>query len=182
MSKPAQVVILGEDRAHIGAVYNAVTRHLGVAAGRVRKLPTSDGQGDATKYVLDRVATEARALRRGPTSARLVVCIDADTKTAKDRCSDLDSRLKSAGCDDDRSRESIAYVVPQRNIETWQHFASCEAVDENTNYKSGRRSQWKSEDLRRVGALLAKDPIPKENPPGSLSTARSELRRRILQQ
>lgn len=177
MSKPAQVLILGEDGAHVGAVYHAVTKYLGVAAGRVRRLPTSDGQGDAARFVLDRVAREARALRRGPPSARLVVCLDADTGTPQDRCSDLDSRLKSAGLDDDRSRESIAYVVPQRNIETWKHFASCEAVDEGTDYKRGHRSEWKSEDFQRVGALLAKDPIPKENPPNSLSTARSELRR-----
>lgn len=177
MSKPAQVVILGEDRAHTGAVYHAVTRYLGVPAGRVRELPAPAGKGDAARFVLDRVAREARALRRGPPSARLVVCLDADTGTPQDRCSDLDSRLKSAGLDDDRSRESIAYVVPQRNIETWKHFASCEAVDEGTDYKRGHRSEWKSEDFQRVGALLAKDPIPKENPPNSLSTARSELRR-----
>lgn len=177
MSKPASVLILGEDRTHTGAVYHAVTRYLGVARGRVRELPAPAGQGDATRFVLDRVAREARALRRGPPSARLAVCLDADTGTAKDRHIDLDSRLKSAGLDDDRSRVSIAYVVPQRNIETWQHFASCEAVDEGTDYKPGRRSQWNSKDLRRVGALLAQDPIPKENPPDSLSAARSDLRR-----
>ena len=59
MSNPSQVLILGEDVAHVGSVYRAVTDHLGVGWRRVRKLPLAAGKGDAKAYVLKRLECEA---------------------------------------------------------------------------------------------------------------------------
>lgn len=179
MSGPASVIILGEDRAHIRSVYNAVTTHLGIPRRKVRQLAAPAGRGDATNYVLDKLEAEASALRRAPASVRLIVCLDADTRTCNERRREVDRRLTNATLDDARQRESIICIVPKRNIETWLHFGRCETVDETTNYKEGRQSKWSSEDHKIVGALLGMRPVPKENPPPSLSEARNELHAKL---
>ena len=181
MSGPASVIILGEDNAHVGSVYRAVTKEMGVDRGRVRELPVPAGRGDASKYVLDNVQKEANALRRGPASARLIVCLDADAKTVEERREELDGCVSITGLDNQRQSGSIVYVVPKRNIETWLEFGRCQAVDEETNYKKGRRAPWASEDIGLVGALLGRAVIPKENPPPALGQSRLELRDKVRQ-
>ena len=179
MSRPSRVIILGEDNAHVGSVYRAITTEIGIDSGRVRKLPSPAGRGDASKYVLDKVQKEAGALRCGPVSARLIVCLDADAKTVEGRREELCGRVSMAGLDDQRQSGSIVYVVPKRNIETWLEFGRCQAVDEESNYKKGRRAPWTSDDIRLVGALLGRAIIPKENPPPSLGLSRCELLEKI---
>lgn len=179
MSGPATLIILGEDGPHIQCVYNAVTKHLGIASGRVIKLPAPVGKGDATKFVLDKLEKEATALRSAPRSVRLIVCLDADNNTVIERRRHIDRHVAKAELDDQRRSQSIVCVVPKRNIETWLGFGRCESVDETTNYKDGRQSRWNSEDHKLVGALLGMVPIPKENPPASLSDARSELLEKV---
>ena len=179
MSGPSSVIILGEDNAHVGSVYRAITREIGVDGGRVRKLPARAGRGDASKYVLDNVQKEANALRRGPASARLIVCLDADAITVEKRREELRDRVSIDGLDDQTRSGSIVYVVPKRNIETWLEFGRCQTVDEETNYKKGRRAPWSSDDIRLVGALLGRKIIPKENPPPSLGLSRCELLEKI---
>ena len=182
MSRPSSVIILGEDNAHVESVYRAITREIGVVGGRVRKLPARAGRGDASKYVLDNVQKEANALRRGPTSARLIVCLDADAKTVEKRREELRDRVSIAGLDDQRRSGSIVYVIPKRNIETWREFGRCQTVDEETNYKKReRRAAWTSENIGLVGALLGRAVIPKENPPPSLVQSRLELRNKVCQ-
>jgi len=179
MSRPSSVIILGEDNAHVESVYRAITREIGIVGGRVRKLPARAGRGDASKYVLDNVQKEADALRRGPASARLIVCLDADGKTVEKRREELCDRVSIAGLDDQRQSGSIVYVIPKRNIETWREFGRCQTVDEETNYKRVGRTAWNSEDLKLVGALLGRAVIPKENPPPSLGRSRLELRDKV---
>jgi len=180
MSGPAEVIILGEDNAHVGSIYRAIVDHLNVPRGKVRKLPTAGGCGDAKQFVLSQAPREIKLLRRGPRSTILIIAIDGDGISPRERLEELSNSLKNANTDQIDPSERIAVVVPCRNIETWREFARCEVVDEDKDYKHGRRAKWSGDDLAAVGRVLAQFPQPKENRPRALDEASARLRKLYL--
>jgi len=175
MSGPAQVIILGEDTAHVGSLYRAVVDHFGVPRRRVRKCPIAGGRGDAKQYVLRQIPSEIQLRRRGPNSAALIVAMDGDGVNEDQRIGEVAARLGAEGMREIDPLEPVVILVPCRNIETWLHFAQCAAVDEETDYKRGRRSTWSSNDLDLVGRAIAQTPPPKPEAPPSLANARKRL-------
>jgi len=121
--------------------------------------------------VLDQLPTEIKLLRKGPSSAVLVVAMDGDGVTIDQRLQETSAALTNAHVEPIEPSERVAVLVPCRNIETWLEFARCAAVDEQSDYKKGRRSTWSGQDLSIVGAVLAQSPPPKDDPPASLAAA-----------
>jgi len=176
MSGPAEVIILGEDDAHVGSIYRAVVDHLNVPWRKVRKRPTPGGRGDAKQFVLGQVPTEVQLLRRGPPSAVLIIAMDGDGNSPDERIEAVSDTLANADMDGINPSERVAVVVPCRNIETWLEFARCADVDEDTDYKGGRRAKWTGDDFAMVGRTLAQSPSPKDKPPGALARASASLK------
>jgi hypothetical protein len=80
------------------------------------------GKGAATQWVLQQYPSEVQAHRSGPPSARgLISIIDADVDSVEKRKQQHDHALTASGLASRASTESIAIVVPKRNIETWVH-------------------------------------------------------------
>jgi hypothetical protein len=176
MSGPAQVIILGEDNAHVGSLYRAVVDHLNVPSARVRKRPVVGRHGDAKQFVLHQVSNEVKLLRRGPKSAVLIIAMDGDGPSPDQRVAEVSEALADADVDQLHSSERVAIIVPCRNTETWLEFARCAEVDEDTDYKHRRRAKWTGDDFAIVGRALAQSPPPKENPPPALARASAMLR------
>ena len=179
MSGPAQVIILGEDSAHVGSFYRAVVDHLAVPRGKVRKCAVPGGKGDAKRYIHDEMPKEVGLLRRGPNSAVLIVIMDSDGASEEQRLKELVDGIADPSGNLAELMKRVAVMVPRRNIETWLEFARCSSVDEEADYKRGRRSSWSSADLALVGGAIGMSPAPKSNPPSSLEKARDLLRAKL---
>jgi hypothetical protein len=71
----------------------------------------------------------------------LIVVIDADTNSVRERLKQLDQVLHDTGKQAvDAEGEQIARLIPKRNIETWILCLNGHVVDEETDYK--QRHDW----------------------------------------
>ncbi len=138
MAKPSQVILLVEDRHHEQFVLRYLRKlDFGKHAMRIVKSPS--GAGSAEQWVRERFAIEVEAYRGRQAKTKLIVLIDADTRSVQYRISQLDQALREAGVpqiSDDR--EEIARLVPKRNIETWILCLNDVQVNEHTDYKRAR--------------------------------------------
>lgn len=132
----AEVVIVAEDLRQS----NFVRRYLKRAdtSRQVRVVPPPTGKGSGEQFVRESYPTElsyyrSRAHHR---RAALVIAIDADTGTVETRERQLEEALKGAEEDARRSSESIALLIPKRNIETWILCLTGDSVNETTDYKN----------------------------------------------
>lgn len=140
MSKPSQVIVLVEDDHQEMLVY----RYLKKRGLRTRIESSPSGKGSAESWVRKSFAKEVSAyrIRQAKASTALIVVIDADTFTVRDRLNQLDQALRDAGKQRiDAATEQIARLVPKRNVETWILCLNEQEVDEDTDYK-GTRREW----------------------------------------
>jgi len=111
------------------------------------------GEGSAEQWVRERFAVEVEACRSRHAETRLVVLIDADTRTVQERIAQLDTALREAGAPPiPVDTEQIARLVPKRNIETWILCLNEEVVNEDTDYKRTREN-WTELIRTAVGTL-----------------------------
>jgi hypothetical protein len=109
----------------------------------------------------------------------LIVVIDADMRSVQSRLAQLAATLQVSGLEAvDLRTESIAHLVPKRNIETWILCLNNTRVDEDTDYKEN--GDW-SERIRCAAQELFQwtrpnDALPEHCVP-SLRRGVIELRR-----
>lgn len=141
MSKPSFVIVIAEDERHEMLVRRYL-RRCGIRAHQVRYRRSPSGEGSAESWVRANFAKEVSAYRTRQTRAAtaLILMIDADTHSVRERLTQLDQ-----GLIDRRmpvvADEKIARLVPKRNVETWISCLNGELVDEETDYKWGR-NDW----------------------------------------
>lgn len=110
----------------------------------MRFVPFPAGAESGEQWVRERFALEVEAYRRRRARAEttLIVVIDADDLSVKERLAQLDRNLDDAQVDRIRTdAEQIARLVPKRNIETWILCLNDVPVDEATDYKR-YRNDW----------------------------------------
>jgi hypothetical protein len=118
---------------------------------RIVKSPS--GAGSAELWVRERFAIEVEAYRGRRAKTKLIVVIDADTRSVQQRISQLDQALREAGAPPiSNNEEGIARLVPRRNIETWILCLNDVQVDEDTDYKR-TRDNWNEMMRSAVGTL-----------------------------
>lgn len=135
MSRPSQVVVLAEDQRQAGFVRRYLYRS-GYSAHDIRVEELPSGRGCGEQWVRERYARAVKAYRGRSARARtaLVVAIDADTGDVERRLRQFREALERAGAAARAKGESIAHLVPKRNIETWVLCLGGRQVDEDTNY------------------------------------------------
>jgi hypothetical protein len=115
--------------------------------------PISEGQGSGKQRVLSQFAGQVVACRRRKSRAAtsLIVMMDADDQSVDRCCGDLDRRLSEAGQERvDRRSDSIARLIPKRNIETWLFYLTSDAearigIDETADFKTSKpKDAWDS--------------------------------------
>jgi hypothetical protein len=161
-----------------------VLRYLAKAAvdtHQVRFNPVRSWNGAGEQRVRENYAEEVRRFRRRHANAAtaLIVVIDADTRSVPSRLAQLAATLQAGGIEAVNLRtESIAHLVPKRNIETWILCLNNTRVYEDRDYK--QNGDW-SDRTRRAAEVLFQwtrlnHPLPEHCVP-SLSSGVIELRR-----
>ena len=180
MTKASWVVVLVEDMRQRQLIWRFLD-NAGLHARQVRFSPPRRWDGSGEQRVRETYPKEVREFRRRNAKAGtvLIVAIDADAGTVQARLSQLAKSLQAAHLDPvDPKTESIAHLVPKRNIETWILCLNDALVDEDIDYKQS--GDW-SDRIRRAGETLfqwtrLKAPLPEHCVP-SLSSGVIELKR-----
>ena len=151
---PSQVILLWvEDDRHQQFIFRYL-RRAGVAAIRAMRIVKSpSGEGSAEQWVREQFAIEVEAYRGRQAETRLIVLIDADAHTVRQRIRQLDRALEQADVAPINNRtEAIVRLVPKRNIETWILCLNGTAVNEKTDYKKPR-DDWSDLIRTAIGTL-----------------------------
>jgi hypothetical protein len=134
------VVVVLEDVRHEMFVRRYLKR-LGVGEREMRIERSPSGEGSAEQWVKTRFAKEVSAYRnrQARAASALILMIDADAYSVRDRLAQLDQALRDGGKQIVAEGERIARLVPKRNGETWILCLNGQRVDEETDYKATRK-------------------------------------------
>lgn len=173
-----QIVILCEDRQQ-----EVFARHFlekrGVTGRQIHVNICPKGSQSGEQYVRTHYPAEVKAYRqnRNRVAIGLVVLIDADTGTLKERLNQLASALDKDQQNNRQSNEAIAIFVPKRNIETWIHYLQGESVNEEDAYAKFEQNEAVCKtDVEDLADRCYSQILPEDAPP-SLQAACGELQR-----
>jgi hypothetical protein len=164
VTKASRVVVLIEDMRQRQLIWRYLDR-TGLYARQVRFNPVRSWNGAGERRVRENYPEEVKEFRKRHAKAgtALIVVIDADTGSVQRRLSQLADSLQAGHLDAvDPKKESIAHLVPKRNIETWILCLNDTPVDEAADYKE--HGDW-SERIRRAAEVLVQwtrrtEPLP----------------------
>ncbi len=118
--RKVQVTILCEDKQQQVFARNFLIKS-DFEPRKIRVLPLPDGGQSGEQYVRETYPEQVKIYRGKSTylSCCLIVVIDADKYSVKQRLDSLDSALEEYSQPKRQPQEKIAIFVPKRNIETW---------------------------------------------------------------
>jgi hypothetical protein len=133
------VIVLVEDERHRMLIRRFLLQS-GFGNHQVRISQSPSGSGSAENWVRKEFVKETAAYRNRQARAQsaLIVMIDADRLTVRDRLNQLDQAVQANGAPVVAPGEQIARLVPKRNVETWILCLNRHAADEVTDYKRSR--------------------------------------------
>ncbi len=175
-NRKAEILILCEDLQQEVFARSCLIAY-GFNRRKIRSLKSPKGKGAGSQFVLESFPNEVRVYRSRSANLALflVVLIDADNYTHRERLSHLENTLINAGLAPRMLEEKIAVFIPKRNIETWIHYSMHEVVNEENIYpKLSNQSDCKPY-LENLIAQCREDRLI--DPPPSLQHGRAELRR-----
>lgn len=145
MSKPSLVIVLAEDQRQQQFIYRYL-KSADIRPSQIRFHISPSGRGSAEQWVRKSFVVQVRTCRARHAQTGMFVMLDADTNTVLERLRTLDEELGSAGQRPiDQDRDSIARLIPKRNIETWILVLSMQGrsqrVDEFSDYKPTKSSE-----------------------------------------
>ena len=135
MSKSSRMIVLCEDRQHETLIYRLL-KALGFPRRRIRTETSPRADGAADQFVRERYADEVALHRQvaARMNAGLVVMIDADENSVRERYQELQQQLDDRGLSHRSRGEHICILVPKREVETWIYALEGRDVDENMKY------------------------------------------------
>jgi hypothetical protein len=163
MSRRAKLVLLCEDSQH-----EAFVRRFLIEAGwspraiRVEKGPRGRGAGDS--WVLRRYPVELKARRSAGAATALVVVVDADRFSVRERLERLNDGCSDTGVAPRGDDEPVAILVPKQAIETWIAYLDGATVDEGRDYPPLHRERDCARHVRTLKQMCdqrqLRDPAP----------------------
>jgi len=177
------VLILCEDALHRAFVTRFLKQYDYAEYDlRVRQCPPRDG-GAAEAFVRRSYSSELKAYRSRSTRAKtiLIVVIDADTGSVKNREAQLQQACEDANVPVRQRNELVLHVIPKRAINTWLAYLDGQSVDETTDYANGRYAFRKCESavsslVKRLHGMCEVEQLRQGAPP-SLHHACKEFER-----
>jgi hypothetical protein len=142
MSKASRVyvIVVLEDTRHEMLVRRyLIKRGLGKNEMRIERSPS--GEGSAENWVRKAFVKEVSVYRSRHAKTKLIVVIDADTRTVQERLTQLNQALTDGAKPTVGDDEQIARLIPKRNVETWILCLNGQFVNEETDYKQ-KRDDW----------------------------------------
>jgi hypothetical protein len=187
MSKPAQVIILCEDKLHKVVGERFFKLRYGLTNHQIRSLVAPSGKGAAEQWVRKNYPNELKANRVRGRGTALIVIIDADKNTVAKRQSDLDNACNAADIPCRTPNDRVVHVIPKRAINTWLAWLDGIEVIENAppgNASDDYKKQgYKFDKCESNAGPLVKILVEKckqgvqDDMPASLKTACKELAR-----
>jgi hypothetical protein len=151
MPDGVQAIVLCEDLQ--GWVFvRRMLMAMGYESRRIRVIPyPADGRGCGEQHVRESYPDELTRYRSRAARTRtvLAVHVDADRLTVQDRHATLDGELRKRGVAPRAPDETVAVLIPKREIETWIHFFFGHApIDEENSYPKYTRESdtWPAAD------------------------------------
>lgn len=141
-------IVLCED-AQMKTFIRSFLKEQGIPAGKIRIKNNPPGIGCGEQFVKREYVNELKLLKsRNYNKEVLVVCIDADSLTVRERKQNLFDAESEDISKWKRDERPVLILVPKRCIETWLHFLRGEDVDENKKFPhSGAPVNCKDEAL-----------------------------------
>ena len=177
MSQRVQILVLCED-VQTSSFALRYLKSKGFSRHKIRILVSPAASGSAYTYVLNNFPVELENLRKDSVSRKLLAIIDEDGKGRS--MADFQKACKKANVPFRTDKESVAILVPKRNIETWIYFLEHQsAVDETKDYKTQVHHGLSIVCCKQAVRIL--DEICSENDraswPSSLAAACPEIQR-----
>lgn len=150
MSKPSMMIVLAEDQRQKQFIYRYLTS-AGFRRKEMRFHLSPSGRGAAEQWVRENFVVQVRVCRTRQAQTGMIVLLDADTRTVQQRLDALDQSLVETGQRRIESgQDTIARLIPKRNVETWILFLARKGVtappiDELTDYKRDKNDREWSE-------------------------------------
>lgn len=174
-----RIVLLCEDSQH-----EAFTRRFLEGMGwnmrelRVEKGPAA--RGSAEQWVKGKFPAELKVYRqrRQLAASGLIAMIDADMGEVQDRIREFEAACDAKQIPFRTDVETVAIVVPKRNIETWIHYLNGHQVNEQDDYPKLDRERGCKPAVNNL-VQLCKSTGLTGNAPRSLAVACNEYRDRI---
>lgn len=172
--KRTEIVVLCEDEAQ-GTFIRTFLKERGYNH-EIRIIPYPSGKGSGAKYVINNVAKELAAIRQWKAKS-LIVMIDEDTLGLEQRKGQLDKACKDEKVKPRKPDESVLYLVPARNIETWFHYLKGNKVDKKKDYKQTFNSDQARSSAKELHRMCYKSQALRKPAPDSLLDACEEWKR-----
>lgn len=172
-NRASQIIVLCEDKLH-DVFVRRFLKKWGVANRTVRVLDYPQGAGSGAAYVIANYPEQLKAVRSRSAGTALIVVVDADNRTVKQRADDLKNSLKQASMPDVGNDEPVCCVIPKRSIDTWLKWLQGDSVDEEMSYKQQLGFRMKESEAHSLIDILAEKCRRREKletPPDSLSKA-----------
>jgi hypothetical protein len=135
-NRSSQIVILCEDTQQESFIRRFLKKAHGIQSSLLRVSKNPSGKGSGEQFVRSRFPNELKALRQRQhrASTTLIVAIDADTSDTTQIRETLNAACAESGIESNTDRDNVAFVIPNRNIETWITWLNGQPVDETTAY------------------------------------------------
>lgn len=171
-------VILCEDRRQS----NLVRRYLkkaGLARNAREFRDKPSPSGDAKNFIRQEYPKEIKELisKEDQRDLVLIVVIDADTHTVKDRFAWLHAKLENGELKAKSQQNRIFVLVPKRNVETWIWFLNGNNVNETDDYKRNVKTKHCTHAVEELVELRKRGWSFSEGTPSSLIAGCAELKR-----
>ena len=169
-----RITILCEDMQQ-AAFARRFLEFYGVHRRELRSLVCPPGSEAASKWVVDAFPKELSEYRRRRNSQQLALFImmDADNETVARRRDWLEQACGDAQVPGRGPDESVLYLIPRRNIETWFAFLRGEGVNEIDPYPRYKFESECQADAKRLDQWCRAGTLP-GNTPESLRLACGE--------
>jgi hypothetical protein len=163
MSSPSWLYVLIEDQRQKQFIYRFLAM-AGLSSRQMTIEVSPAGKGSAEQWVRENFARQAGKCRARNARAAtgMIVMLDADMRTVRERLDALDDALECAEQQPiDENRDPIARLIPKRNVETWILCLSTRGtlappVDEERDYKLTKTSEeWSEAIPPAAGTLFA---------------------------
>lgn len=179
-----RINILCEDIAQFDFI-RAYAQLLGVSKRKIVKLTEANNNATVLKHYPEAVNSYRKVASE---NVILVVMIDADNKTVKERLREFDQKLDAKKYrlnQDARSdTEKILIFIPIRNIESWFRYIDRGSDVENKKNEEGKivcyKDKYQEADISQLAKKLKEEICVRglpENAPSSLHHACRELAR-----
>lgn len=177
--KDVHVTILCED-IRTGHFARAYLDLRGFNPRKIRFKFSPKGKGAGEQFVREQLPNQLKAQRSNGYESRLLVITDADNKTVRERCNQLDGEIQTQGVSPIRSDESVAVFVPKWSIESWLLYGVGENFQEDRTDKNSWENYQRKHGVKHREVAqkyhneICQPPLPADAP-SSLHHACDEL-------